>query len=238
MLHISMQSCKCYQMLILVKNSLATDSCEYFNFFSSHANPVLQKQCHLLDNCYTRKIARAGPVGPVLGRKDCSPTDYLLDHPRGGQWFWFDTKQARQARDVAIVHDDTKVIYFCGDKPLETAHCDAGEIVPRDKVFNCPCKALEESDDVQCDDVADVLGEVQAGTKCFKICGDKVMEEAFCDLGDWTADLSEVECFVDIEKEEVKKHKSWTWMILLVTSVFTLLGVLGFLCILRRGWRS
>ena len=144
----------------------------------------------------------AGPVGPVLGRKDCSPTDCLLEDPRGGQWFWFDTKQARQARDVAIVHDDTKVIYFCGDKPLETAHCDAGEIVPHGKLFNCPCKALEESDDVQCDDVADVLGEVQAGTKCFKICGDKVMEEAFCDLGDWTADLSEVECFADIEKEE------------------------------------
>ena len=61
----------------------ATDGCEYFNFFSSSVNPVLQNQCHLLDNCYTRRMARAGPdgrvhagpVGPVLGRKDCSPTD-------------------------------------------------------------------------------------------------------------------------------------------------------------------
>ena len=175
-----------------------------------------------------------GPVGPVLGRKDCSKTDCLLNHPRGGQWFWFDQKGARQARDVAIVRDDTKVLYFCGDKPLETAYCVAGEIVPGNKLFTCPCKALEQSDDIDCDDSGEFFGgEVEGGTKCSKMCGGEVVEVAFCEHGDWTVDLAEVECFAEVEKD-----KSWTWVILLVTSVFSLIGLFVISFILCKIWRN
>ena len=223
-----------------------TPTCQYFNFFPPSANPLLAEQCHLLDSCHTRRLRRAGPdgkvhdgpAGPVLGQKDCSRTDCQLQHARGGQWFWFDKKEARNSNYVATVSDDTRVLYFCADKPLETAHCEAGQLLPKDKLFKCPCKAIEESDDVECDTAA-VDGEVEGGTKCTKKCGDKVVEVSYCDLGDWTADLSEVECFAHLATEEGDKHgHSWTWLILSVVGGVTLLGGLAYILILRRVWAS
>ena len=62
---------------------------------------------------------------------------------------------------------------------------------------------------------------MEGGTKCSKMCGGEVVEVAFCEHGDWTVDLAEVECFAEVER-----HRSWTWVIVLVTSVFTLIGIL------------
>ena len=159
----------------------------------------------------------------------------MLRHPRGGQWFWFDQKGPRQSKDVTLVRDDTKVLYFCGDKPLDTAHCVDGEIVPHSKVFNCPCRAFADSESVQCDDGGGVFGgEVEGGTECSKVCGGEVVERSVCENGEWTVDLSWVECFAEIDEEEVNGHKYWTLVILLVTSGLTVFGLVVYLFILRK----
>ena len=226
-----------------------TPSCQYFNFFPSSANPLLSQQCHLLDSCHTRRVTKAGPdgkvhpgpVGPVLGsKKDCSGSSAacLLPHPGGGEWFWFDKNNSRDSRDVTTVSDGTKVLYFCGDKPLETAQCEAGLIIPKEKVFKCPCKAMEESDGVECDidedDPGD--GEVEGGTKCSKKCGDKVVEVSYCDLGGWTVDLSDVDCYTSLENDD--DGDTWFWVIITVLSVITLVTGVLYLVIMRRVWRG
>jgi hypothetical protein len=220
------------------------EDCKYFNFYSDSVNPLLRRQCHLLDSCHTRRQAKlgpdgkihSGPVGPIFGRKDCSKADCLLKHPQGGQWFWFDYKGPRQSNHVIIVRDDTKVLYFCGDKPLEISRCVDGEMVPHNKIFSCPCRAIAESDSVHCDNVGEVFGgEVEGGTECSKMCGGEVMERSFCEYGEWTVDLSEVECFAEIDKE---KHRSWTWVILLLTIGFTVFGFGFYVFIIHRVWKK
>jgi hypothetical protein len=223
------------------------NDCKYFNFYSDSANPLLRGQCHLLDSCHTRRETKIGPDGkthtepvrPIFGRKECSKTHCLLEHPRGGQWFWFDQKGPEQSKDVTLVSDDTKVLYFCGDKPLETSHCIAGEMVPH-KVYSCPCKELAESDSVHCDNVGEVFGgEVEGGTECSKMCGGEVMERSLCENGEWTVDLSEVECFAEIvEVEEEEVHQSWTLVIFFVTICFTVVGIVLYVLIVHGSWKK
>ena len=203
-----------------------TENCEFFNFFPDSVNPLLRHQCHLLNSCQNRRESgrgpdgkvQSGPFGPMLGRKDCSSTDCILDYPRGGQWFWFESSGPKQAKEVTLVRDSTRVLYFCGDKPLEVSHCSSGEMKPLEKVFDCPCKSIQELEGVQCTN-GESNGEMEGGTRCSKTCGDEVIETSFCENGNWTADLSEVDCFERLNSEA---SPTWTWLIIMVIAVLIL----------------
>ena len=132
------------------------------------------------------------------------------------------------------------MLYFCGDNPLETAQCEEGELIPKNKIFSCPCKAMEESDGVECDVGEDDTGngEMEGGTKCSKKCGDKVVEVSYCDLGDWTVDLSEVDCYASLENDDDDDGDTWFWVIISVMSIMTLVAGVVYLIIMRRVWRG
>ena len=181
----------------------------------------LASHCLLYASCDRRREGRvgqdgrhSGPVGTYFGRRDCSATDCLLAQPRGGQWFWSDRGVGRQSRDGIIVRDNTKVFFICGDNPLEVAHCRTGKIVPSRKLFDCYCEAFEEDDSIQCsaEDVAKAT--VEGGTECFKMCKGEVYERSACEDGEWTVDLSEIECAGDIFENG---DDAWTFLIIILS---------------------